>query len=38
MDRSDAMRLEIKIKNIPRAKKIAALKKHAGRNKKSKQK
>jgi homoserine kinase type II len=29
MDRSDAMRLEIKIKRLPRAKKIAALEKHA---------
>jgi len=38
MDRSDAMRLEIKIKKLPKAKKIAALKKIAGRNKKSKQK
>lgn len=28
MDRSDAMRLEIKIKKLPRAKKIAALEKH----------
>jgi predicted GIY-YIG superfamily endonuclease len=36
MDRSDAMRLEIKIKKQPRAKKIAALEKHAGKNKKSK--
>ena len=33
-NRSDAMRLEIKIKKLPRAKKIAALGKHAGRNKK----
>jgi len=31
MDRSDAMRLEIKIKKLPRAKKIAALEKHAGK-------
>ena len=37
MDRSDAMRLEIKIKKLLRSKKIAALEKHAGRNKKSKQ-
>ena len=36
MNRSDAMRLEIKIKKLPRAKKIAALGKHAGRNKKYK--
>ena len=38
MDKSDAMRLEIKIKKLPRAKKIAALEKHTGKNKKSKQK
>jgi predicted GIY-YIG superfamily endonuclease len=38
MDRSDAMRLEIKIKKLLRSKKIAALEKHAGRNKKSKRK
>ena len=38
MNRSDAMRLEIKIKKLPKVKKIAALKKTAGRNKKSKQK
>jgi homoserine kinase type II len=31
MNKSDAMRLEIKIKKLPRAKKIAALEKHAGR-------
>ena len=36
MNRSDAMRLEIKIKKLLRAKKIAELEKHAGRNKKSK--
>jgi putative endonuclease len=36
MDRSDAMRLEIKIKKLPKAKKIAVLEKYAGRNKKSK--
>jgi putative endonuclease len=36
MDRSNAMRLEIKIKKLLRSKKIAALEKHAGRNKKSK--
>ena len=29
MNRSDAMRLEIKIKKMPRAKKIATLEKHA---------
>ena len=33
MDRSDAMRLEIKIKKMPRAKKIAALEKHTGKKK-----
>ncbi|MGA2781520.1 MAG: GIY-YIG nuclease family protein [Smithella sp.] len=32
MDRSDAMRLEIKIKKLPRAKKIAALEKNSGRD------
>ena len=32
MDRSDAMRLEIKIKKMPRAKKIAALEKNSGRH------
>jgi putative endonuclease len=32
MDRSDAMRLEIKIKKMPRAKKITELGKTAGRN------
>jgi homoserine kinase type II len=31
MDKSDAMRLEIKIKKLPRAKKIAALEKHVTR-------
>ena len=38
MERSEAMRLEIKIKKLPRAKKIAALEKHARKNKKSKRK
>ena len=31
MNRSDAMRLEIKIKRMPKVKKIAGLEKHAGR-------
>jgi homoserine kinase type II len=31
MERSDAMRLEVKIKKLPRAKKIAALEKHTGK-------
>jgi putative endonuclease len=30
-DRNDAMRLEIKIKRMPKTKKIVALEKHAGR-------
>ena len=34
MDRSDAMRLEIKIKKLPRAKKISALEKTAGKKSK----
>ncbi len=34
MYRNDAMRLEIKIKRMPKAKKIAALLKHAGRSRK----
>jgi putative endonuclease len=38
MARSNAMRLEIKIKKLPRAKKIASLEKHAERNKRSKEK
>jgi len=36
MERSDAMRLEIKIKKLPKEKKLAVLKKHTIRNKKSK--
>ena len=32
MDRGDAMRLEIKVKKLPRTKKIAALEKYTGRN------
>ncbi|MCX5849388.1 MAG: GIY-YIG nuclease family protein [Deltaproteobacteria bacterium] len=31
MERSDAMRLEIKIKKLPKTKKISALEKYAGR-------
>ncbi len=36
MGKTEAMRLELKIKKLPQSKKIAALKKHATRNKKSK--
>ena len=38
MDRSDAMRLEIKIKKLPRTKKIAALEKHTGKKKSKREK
>jgi homoserine kinase type II len=38
MDRGDAMRLEIKVKKLPRTKKIAALEKHTGKNKSKREK